>query len=293
MSELLASHNARLHAIDPNAGPAGPLAEPVVEAAHVAGGIRTHRYAESDDAALWGPLVRHVLHLRWSGERSPDPALSALLRRITSASSWRGDAGAALVWPSHDLVCAGSFARHGMTPLTVLGMRVLRKNAPSRLVRPAGTGHLDAITDMAVRLHNLEASLGVLPTRPNLSVRLLSELTAALQDPVHRVFVATEGDSVIGFVHAQVPHGAWIESQVTPAPAGYVSRMFVDPAKRGNGVATALAASVENELMEYGARVALLHYSLHNPGGAALWVKRGYRSVLTTWSLRPLGHFNA
>lgn len=287
MSALLALHNDRLRAIDPEVAPAGPLPEPVVEAAHVAGAIRTHRYAESDDAALWGSLSRHVLHLRWSGEHSLELVLADLLDRITTAPSWTGDTGVELVWPSHDLTSTGAFVRHGLAPLTILGMRTLRKSSPPRSILPAGTDHLDAITDMAVRLHRMEVSLGVLPDRPGLAERLRSELAMALRDPVHRVLVATEGRSVTGFVHAQVPHGAWIEARVTPGPAGYVSRLFVDPAKRGRGIATALATAVENAMSAHGARVALLHYSVHNPGGAALWIRRGYRAVLTTWSLRP------
>lgn len=287
MSALVASHNDRLRAIDPDVAPANPLTDAVIKAAHMAGTIRTHQYAESDASALWGSLVRHVLHLRWSGEHALVPVVADLLDRITTAPSWTGDTSASLTWPSRDLTCAGAFLRQGMAPLTVLGMRGLRRHPPSRSIQPAGPGHLDAITDMAVRLHRMEVLLGALPDRPCLTERLHSELGVALRDPVHRIHVAAEHGLVVGFIHAQVPHGAWIEAQVTPGPAGYISRLFVDPAKRGRGIATALATAMENELSEHGARVALLHYSLTNPDGAAFWIKRGYRSVLTTWSIRP------
>lgn len=298
LAQLCASHNERVRAIDPDVAAATLLpwsevdirATAAVAGVHAAGVVRTHRFAETDDAALWGPLVRHVVHLQAFGEFAQEQVLATLLREVTSESSWTGDAGITLTWPSRDASCVAALVQLGMAPLTVLGMRVLRDqpgDRPSHQIRRAEADHLDAIADYALQLHRVEMRLGVLPDRQNLPSRIRDELAAALDDPVNRILVAVEGSSVVGFVQAQLPRGAWIEGRVTPRPAGYMSRLFVDPACRGCGVGTSLAVSIENELRENGAHVALLHYSAHNPDGAPMWIRRGYRSVLTTWSLRP------
>lgn len=294
---LQVAHNGRVHAIDPDVASAAPLPWDEVElkatadvaGSQAAGVIRTNRYAETDDAALWGPLVRHVVHLRASGEHAQEHVLADLLGQITADRSWTGDAGVMLTWPSRDITCASTLVRHGMAPLTVLGMRILGSRSgghPSHRIRSAEIDDLDAVAGYAVRLHEMEMRLGVLPDRRDIVSRIRRELAAALDDPMSRILIAVEGDSVMGFVQAQLPRGAWVEGQVRPQPAGYMSRLFVDPSYRGSGVGTSLVRAIENELRECGAHIALLHYSIHNPDGAPMWVKCGYRSVLTTWSRR-------
>ncbi|WP_369222987.1 GNAT family N-acetyltransferase [Streptomyces sp. R39] len=90
----------------------------------------------------------------------------------------------------------------------------------------------------------------------------------------------------VGFLQGQVPHGAWIEKQVTLAPAAYLSRLFIEPTARRKSVGRGLVTVAHDVVRAHGAKVTMLHHSLHNPFAAPFWAELGYRPVLTTWSKR-------
>ena len=295
---LTADHNLRMSQIDPRVAPAPLMPEDHIHVASegkgalAAGRIQEQHYDESAYESLWGALRRHILHVRVAG---PDPVpafdrvVGGLLDRIDTGPGRGADQAVTLTWPSLDTRCAAPLVQHGFAPLTSLVVRELRR--PDDLldgttVRPAQRDDLEWLTDQAHRLHRFENGLGVLPERPALRARLHAELAEAMADPNCFILVALIHKDPVGFLQGQVPHGAWIEKQVTLAPAGYLSRLFIEPTARRKSVGRSLAAAAHDLVRAHGAKVTMLHHSLHNPFAAPFWAELGYRPVLTTWSKR-------
>ncbi|MGV8883753.1 MAG: GNAT family N-acetyltransferase [Rhodoglobus sp.] len=69
-----------------------------------------------------------------------------------------------------------------------------------------------------------------------------------------RAFVAVEGDEVIGFTHYRPQPDTF-----TAAPAWFLDDLFVDPAARGSGAATALIEAVAE-------------YATAHGGGTLRWI---------------------
>lgn len=299
LASLARDHNRRMSDIDPRVAPAPPLDDNAVVSssgpgALAAGSFRNQCYDESAFEALWGALCRHVVRIHVSGQ-NPAPAfgdvLAGLLDRIQAAPGHTEDRAVVVTWPSMDTVCAAPLVRHGFAPLTVLAVNELRAHVDPRTsatVRRAERGDLDELTNQACRLHQFEMGLGALPDRSDLRARLRAELADTFDSEVDLILVAVVNGALVGFVHGQLPHGAWIERQIVPGPAGYLSRLFVEPAARRSSVGRGLVAAAHEVLRESGAEVALLHHSLHNPLATPMWGRLGYQPVLTTWTLsRP------
>ncbi|MFD3974300.1 GNAT family N-acetyltransferase [Streptomyces cyaneofuscatus] len=304
---LTERHNRRWARIDSRVAPLPPPAddrELVIargKDAMAAGRIAEYRFGENTYEALWGPLLRHVLQVRVTGQdpaAALDEVLTGLLGRL-GAPATPGDGpgtqpgsdqAAVLTWPSLDTACAAPLVRHGFAPLTSLVHRPL-EGRPAAVsdasVRVALPGDLEWLNGQAEALHLFERSLGVLPRRPALRALLAEELASALTGEHSFVLVSVADGVPVGFLQGQFPHGAWIERQVTTGPTGYLSRLFVVPEARGRSVGRALIAAAHEALRARGARSVLLHHSLHNPLAAPLWARVGYRPVLTTWTRRP------
>ncbi|MEU3202867.1 GNAT family N-acetyltransferase [Streptomyces cyaneofuscatus] len=301
---LTERHNRRWARIDSRVAPLPTLADDTGlvishgKDATAAGRIAEYRFGENTYEALWGPLLRHVLQVRVTGQ-DPAAALDEVLAGLLGAPATPGDGpgaepgtdqAAVLTWPSLDTICAAPLVRHGFAPLTSLVHRWLEglpEAVSEASVRFALPSDLEWLTGQAEQLHLFESRLGVLPRRPALRALLAEELASALTDEHSFVLVSVADGVPVGFLHGQFPHGAWIERQVTTEPTGYLSRLFVVPEARGRSVGRALIAAAHEALRARGARSVLLHHSLHNPLAAPLWARVGYRPVLTTWTRRP------
>ncbi|MFD2419018.1 GNAT family N-acetyltransferase [Amycolatopsis pigmentata] len=98
------------------------------------------------------------------------------------------------------------------------------------------------------RLHRFEAELGVPPERSGLGARLREELAEAVDSEADLVLVGLIDGTPVGLLHGQLPQGAWIERQAAVGPAGYVSRLFVEPATRRGSVGRSLVTAAHEAL---------------------------------------------
>ncbi|MFF7983254.1 GNAT family N-acetyltransferase [Streptomyces sp. NPDC007901] len=291
-ARLTADHNLRMRRIDPRIAPAPVMPEHHVIGTLAIGRIQEQRYDENAYASLWGALCRYILHIRVAGP-DPGPAFDqvmvGLLDRIDADPDRGADQAVTLTWPSLDTACAAPLVRHGFAPLTSLVVKKLHRpdDLPGgTIVRPAQRDDLEWLADQAHRLHRFENQLGVLPDRPALRARLHTELAEAMADENCFILVASTDKTPVGFIQGQVPSGAWIEQQITMKPAGYLSRLFIEPAARRKSVGRSLVAAAHDILRGHGATAVMLHHSLHNPFAAPFWAESGYRPTLTTWSKR-------
>jgi GNAT superfamily N-acetyltransferase len=301
---LTEEHNLRMNRIDPRVAPASWAAGDRISVSSTgngssaAGRIQEYRYDENEYDALWGALRRHILQVRIAGT-DPGPAfgdvVAGLLARLDAGPGQGVDQSVAITWPSLDTACAAPLVHHGFAPLTSLVVKQLpRTSEPptgttsttAPTVRPARPGDLNRLADQAEQLHRFEISLGALPERPALRARLRAELSEALADEDSFVLTALIDEAPVGFLHGQLAHGAWIERQITMEPAGYLSRLYVEPSARRQSVGRSLIAAAYTVLRAHGARAVLLHHTLHNPLAAPMWAELGYRPVLTTWTRR-------
>ncbi|WP_344799291.1 GNAT family N-acetyltransferase [Actinokineospora diospyrosa] len=300
MAALVHAHVRRMGQIDPAAAASPTLADPQVRIGDrdllAACAIRDLVFTEDSYEAMWGALHRHVLTVALAGPEADGAFEQALTRAVDLVVRRRvasSDRSISLTWPSMDPAGAGPLVRHGFAPLTVLGTVDLTSAeagscpvAPPERISQAGDEHVDQVLLLAEHLHQHESRLGALPHRPGTRTRLRNEMAAAIESSTQSVLIAMNGADVVGFVQAQPPQGAWIEKQVAANHAGYVSRLLVEPGARRRGVARALVDAAHGLLREQGAEVALVHYSAHNHPAASMWVRFGYRPVLTTWTRR-------
>jgi ribosomal protein S18 acetylase RimI-like enzyme len=293
--DLARDHSRRMSRIDSAVGPTGMLGVQLLASVRCDGGVGAgevsyRRYEVGSYEALWGALCRHTLRVQVDGD-DPTPAfddvVAELLDQADAQTGHLDDCAATLTWPSLDVACAAPLVRHGFAPLTVLVVHELGESgqsAPSVAIRRARHGDVDSLTEQACLLHRFEAQLGALPQRPDLRDRVRGELRDSLESDVDFVLVAVVDGAMAGFIQGQVPHGAWIERQVSIGPVGYLSRLFVQPAARRLSVGRSLVSAAHAMLRGSGAAHALLHHSMHNPLAAPMWARLGYRPVLTTWT---------
>ncbi|MCE0537766.1 GNAT family N-acetyltransferase [Kineosporia rhizophila] len=301
LTELVSAHNDRMQHIDARtASGQKPSQQHTLyvqdeSGNHAVGTYKQLHFGADSYEAIWGALHRYILDVRVAG---PAPArvfgevVEQLLSDIQPIPSSDHDVALLLTWPSRDIMCAAPLLRLGFAPVTSLVMRTAlagRRDdqATRHRVRPAGLDDVDWLTDRAERLHQFEVQLGALPDRANLRTHLLAELTLVLGSETDFVLVAESASRPVGFIHGQLPHNAWIESQTSVGPSGYLSRLYVDPEARGQSVGRSLIAAAHDVLNKNAIRAAMLHHTVHNPLAGPLWAEAGYRPMLTTWRRTP------
>ncbi|HEY4110180.1 GNAT family N-acetyltransferase [Puia sp.] len=87
----------------------------------------------------------------------------------------------------------------------------------------------------------------------------------------------------------QLPHTLVVYEREQPVACGAIrdyeektveiKRMYVRPASRGKGIATALLAELENWAREQGYRTCVLETGSNQPEAIALYRKNGYRDI--------------
>lgn len=293
-TELLSRHNRRRGRIDAALAPSGQLRRlddtSTFRTAHAwaVGRIEHTSYHPQEYSALWGPLQRYKLDIRISGRQAPVAFNTVLADLVDRASGFRGlpDSALMITWPSRDTACASYLLKHGFAPVTVLALHAIGKgpSPPTGAIRITEASDVPRLTTLATRLHKLEVQLGALPDRKNLTRRIHDDIATSLTASTTRFWVALSPErEVVGFVQAQEPQGAWIETQVAQRPAAYVSRLYVAPGHRSRGAGRDLVQQAHATLAAGGAKTTVLHHTLHNPCGTTFWARQGYRPALTTW----------
>lgn len=308
-------HVARWRTIDPLVAPPPPLelAEGDRGLDLVAGGgtgrgrIRLQTVTDGDEAALWGALRTHRLHVELAGDGVTE-AFAALLgefdRHVEAvATPDDPEEAAVVVLPSRDVALAAPLLRYAFSPTTVIAVRTLTTGQPVAAgegptvggplvaggsLRPADPGDAERLSEMAVELHAFDAQFGAVSRRAA-GPRLLAD---AMADHLDRnpgwTWVATVDGEATGFVQVQPPDdAAWISPVVARQPAAYLAQLYVVPGRRHSGIGTALAARGRVLAEQAGCAVMLLHHVLPNPLSTPFWARQGCRPLWTIWQRRP------
>ncbi len=279
-------------------------------------GVCRHQFVPADTLnQTWGSASRFSLILRL---REPDTsaALDELLGQWRDHLAGLPEAGpvdtaAMVTWPARDVSGVNALLRHGMQAMTVIAVRPAEHAAaagPVRPVRPAGPasardgeqdgaglvireaglGDLDAVTEFEMGVIRYDAQFGAAIIRPATGALVRAETQAALAMRPAWAWLAERDGQPVGLVHVQPPErSGWIAGMTRPGVTVYLQTMFVRPGERGSGVGAALVRHVHGVLDGRGVQTTLLHYALMNPLSAPFWNRMGYRPLWTGWEVRP------
>jgi GNAT superfamily N-acetyltransferase len=266
---------------------------------HLAGfGVCSHQVIPDDSLdQSFGTATRFVLTPRLS-EPDTSRAMDLLLVRWREHLSGLPEAAAAdtaamITWPSRDITGVQALLGHGMQPIEVIAARsagraVAAPDVPGVLIREAGPGDLEAVTEMMVALIAHEELFGANVLRPATGSLIRSDAQAALNRQPPWIWVAERRGRPIGLVAVQPPpEAAWTAGMTALSPVAYLQAGFVVPEERGSGAAAALVRYVHGVLDAAGIAVTLLHYAVANPRSGAFWARMGYRPLWTCWQARP------
>lgn len=102
-------------------------------------------------------------------------------------------------------------------------------------------------------------------------------LGTQLREPDAGIFVAVEGEQVVGYVYAGLEPQSWKELREA---AGFIHDVAVDEQHRGLGVGTALVTVALDWLRERGAPRVLLWSAERNSGARQLFTRLGFRTTM-------------
>ena len=266
---------------------------------HPAGfGVCSHHAIPADSLdQSWGTAVRFVLTLRLS-EPDMRPAMDLLLDRWREHLSGLPEAAAAdtaamITWPSREASGVRALLGHGMQPIEVIAARpagraAVAPDVPGLVIREAGPGDVEAVTEMMVELIAHDEQFGATVLRPATESLVRGEAQAALTRRPSWTWLAERRQRLVGLVTVQPPpDAAWIAGMTSLGPAAYLQAGYVVPAERGSGAGAALVRHVHGFLDAAGIAVTLLHYALANPRSGPFWARMGYRPLWTSWQARP------
>jgi ribosomal protein S18 acetylase RimI-like enzyme len=102
-------------------------------------------------------------------------------------------------------------------------------------------------------------------------------LGTQLQDPDQVVYVAEQGDRIVGYVYAGMEPLSWKELR---GPAGFVHDVVVEEPARGQGIATRLVEQAADWLEARGAPRVMLWTAQQNPAAQRLFERLGFRRTM-------------
>ena len=289
---------------DPAVLPAG-CGEPLVVnggGSRVTGlGVCVHQQIPPESLnQTWGPAERFTLVPRLAGQdisAATDELLTAWRDHLAGVGAARGaDAGASVVWPSHDVTGVSALLRHGLQPLTVIAARS-RPDSPPPARRPGAFGvtvraarpeDTEAVLDLELRLIRFDMQFGGPVWRPATQSLVRADIVESLRKRANWTWLATRNGRPVGLLVAQPPaESGWIAGMTSATPAAYLQTMFIDEAERGTGIGSALVRHLHARLDADGVAVTLLHHSQVNPLSGPFWNRMGYRPLWTSWEARP------
>jgi len=269
-------------------------------------GVCRHQFVPADTLnQTWGSASQFSMILRL---REPDTsaALDELFAQWHDHLAGLPEAGAAdsaamVTWPARDVSGVNALLRCGMQALTVIAVRPAEPGGPTGpaaadgqeesaglVIREAGPGDLDAVTEFEMGVIRFDAQFGAAIIRPATEALVRAETQAALARRPAWAWLAERDGQPVGLVHVQPPeHSGWIAGMTRPGVTVYLQTMFVRPGVRGSGVGAGLVRHVHGVLDARGVQTTLLHYALMNPLSAPFWNRMGYRPLWTGWEVRP------
>lgn len=152
-------------------------------------------------------------------------------------------------------------------------------------IRPATSSDLPALGRLGaalMRTHYDFDPLRFIKPADEAEQGYASFLGSMLRDPDSAVFVAADGDAVVGYVFAALEPFSWKELR---APAGYIHDVLVAEEACRKGIATALMEAACQWLREHGAPRVLLGTAAKNVPGQTLFRKLGFRETMIEMTL--------
>ncbi|MGH3230854.1 MAG: GNAT family N-acetyltransferase [Streptosporangiaceae bacterium] len=270
-------------------------------------GVCRHQYLAADTLAqTWGAATKFVLSMRLRGpdiQAAADDLLTQWRDHLTGRPQAREDDTAAIVnWPSRDVTGVLALLRHGLQPISVIAVRPAGRpnpaghpsppspanTQPGLVIRPAGPGDLDAVTELEVGVVRYDAHFGGSIPRPATEALVRAETQAALAKRPGWTWLAEQDGQPVALTVVEPPAAAtWIAGMTRTGATAYLQTMFVRPDERGGGIGAALVRHVHGELDARGIDLTLLHYAQVNPLSAPFWHRMGYRPLWSTWEARP------
>ena len=263
-------------------------------------GVCLHQQIPADSVQqAWSPANQYLLRARLRG---PDllPAADELLTlwrdHLAGIPEAREEDTVAMInWPSRDVAGVRALVRHGLQPMTVIAARPARRemapgpDVPAGLViRAAGPGDLEAVTELELGVINWDAQFDVGIPRPATEQLIRRDSMASLSRPSPWTWLAERDGRPVGLVVLQRPQeAAWMAGMTGVTGAAYLATLFVRPDERGGGVGAALVKRAHDELDAHSIPLTLLHYAQVNPVSAPFWNRMGYRPLWTAWDVRP------
>ncbi|HLK02611.1 MAG TPA: GNAT family N-acetyltransferase [Streptosporangiaceae bacterium] len=260
---------------------------------------RHDQFPDNSLSQTWGTKSRFVLAIRL---RDKDTRLAAdeLIGQwrdhlAALPDAHKDDTSALVNWPSRDTSGVLALLRHGLQAMTVLAARPAGRATPAGggvpagvVIRPAVLTDLASVGAMELGVIRYDEQFGGAFWRANTEDLIRTESRAALENCSAWMWIAERSGQAVGLVTALPPaSSAWIANMTRPAPAAYLSTMYVVPGERGTGIAAALVRQVHAELDAHGVAVTLLHHSIVNPLSGPFWNRMGYRPLWTSWEARP------
>ena len=203
------------------------------------------------------------------------------------------DTAAIITWPSREGGGVRALLGHGMQPIEVIAARPAGRataapDVPGLVIREAGPGDVEPVTEMVMQLIAYDAQFGAIVMRSATESLVRADARAALMRRPSWTWLAERNRRPVGLVAVQPPQdAAWIAGMTGPGPVAYLQAGFVVPAERGSGAAAALVRQAHDLLDSEGIAVTLLHFALANPRSGPFWARMGYRPLWTSWQARP------
>jgi len=147
-------------------------------------------------------------------------------------------------------------------------------------VRPAGPGDVPALGRFGAQLFVAHYEYDRQRFMPPPG-QLEDGYGGFLESQLHRddviVLVAEDEGAVVGYVYAGVEPLSWMELR---DEAGFVHDVYVDPAARGHGVATALVEAAAAWLAGKGMPRVMLWTAARNPEAQRFFERLGFRHTM-------------
>lgn len=146
-------------------------------------------------------------------------------------------------------------------------------------VRQADTGDVERLNRLYLELDRLYVQ--ALPDTfclPKGSARPQEYLEKIIRGPNSIVFVAQEGEKIVGFVHAYVENSANI-SILVPRRFGVIQDLVVEEGFREKGIGKKLMDKAEEWILEKGASLIELNVWEFNTTAQRFYENRGFETI--------------
>ncbi|EII5414405.1 GNAT family N-acetyltransferase [Vibrio alginolyticus] len=141
-------------------------------------------------------------------------------------------------------------------------------------IKPACFSDLELLNDLMFELHDEHHLQSPELFKTAEEIEQEKSIARYIDDPECLVYVAKQGDEIIGFISG---HFCELISTVSrPVMMGSVDELYVLPEYRKQGTAQALINKIESTFSDYGAKQMFVEVWHFNQGAISLYEKQGF-----------------